>query len=62
MTIMILFHESGGRDTFLMANYFYYTYARNPHNAIVVSGIIFAIVGSAGLIHFFIFQRRLIRT
>lgn len=52
----------GGRDTFLIANYFYYAYARNPLNASVISGIMFAIVASASLIYFFGFQRRLVRT
>lgn len=52
----------GGRDATLMANVFYYAYGRNPTDATVIGGIMFAIVGGASLIYFLIFQRRLVRT
>jgi len=52
----------GGRNAGLMANYFYYAYARNPRDATVIGGIMFAVVASASLIYFIVFQRRLIRT
>jgi raffinose/stachyose/melibiose transport system permease protein len=51
----------GGRDSFLLANLFYRSFARSMTSGAVVSSIMFAIVSTIGLIYFSVFQRRLVR-
>ena len=51
----------GGRNAFLMANLFYYNFARSRTDAAVIGGIMFAIVGAISLIYFAFFQKRLNR-
>jgi raffinose/stachyose/melibiose transport system permease protein len=51
----------GGRDSFLLANLFYSSFAESRTSGAVVSSIMFVIVGTVGLSYFFVFQRYLSR-